>query len=69
MLNLSNLELTKPMEKNKIIYFKNDGMQFRMVHLFDDLYMSTRGGLQTLIPSLKSVENRMFVLTTQSQNC
>lgn len=56
-------------KKIKLYIFKNDGMQFRMVHLFDNLYMSTRGGLQTLIPGLKSVENRMFVLTTQSWNC
>ena len=43
--------------KKKIGYFfLNDGMKFRMVHLFDDWCMSTRGGLQTLNLGLKSVE-------------
>lgn len=62
------LGLTEPMEKKKLDIFKNDGVQFCMVHLFDDWCMSTRGGLQTLILGLKSVENQRFILTTQSQS-
>lgn len=35
---------------------KNDGMQFRMVHLCDDWVHVHIRGLRTLIPGLKTVE-------------